>query len=119
MKRVLVVDDDQRTRRVLQIALKRLDLEPVGVATAELALQQLRREKVDLILTDLKMPGMDGIQFMRELRTMDEDVPVIVLTAYGTVESAVDAMKLGALDYIAKPVDIDRLVSIILAQVEA
>ena len=109
MKRVLVVDDDQRTRRVLQIALKRLDLEPVGVATAELALQQLRREKVDLILTDLKMPGMDGIQFMRELRTLDEDVPVIVLTAYGTVESAVDAMKLGALDYIAKPVDVDAL----------
>jgi two-component system response regulator AtoC len=109
VKRVLVVDDDQRTRRVLQIALKRLDLEPVAVATAELALQQLRREKVGLILTDLKMPGMDGIQFMRELRTLDEDVPVIVLTAYGTIESAVDAMKLGALDYIAKPVDVDAL----------
>ncbi len=113
MKRALVVDDDQSMRRVLQIALERLGLECHTAARAEAALKEIRREKVSLILTDLKMPKMDGIEFMRNLRELDTEVPVIVLTAYGTVESAVEAMKLGALDYIAKPFDVDALEALV------
>jgi two-component system response regulator AtoC len=109
MKRVLVVDDDRRTRRVLQILLERLGLQSTAFESAEDALELLRRESVALILTDLKMPRLDGIAFMRELRRLDEEVPVIVLTAYGTVETAVEAMKLGAVDYLAKPFDVDAL----------
>jgi two-component system response regulator AtoC len=109
VKRVLVVDDDHRTRRVLQIMLERLGLESKAFESAEDALEHLRSETVALVLTDLKMPRMDGIAFMRELRALDEDVPVIVLTAYGTVETAVEAMKLGALDYLAKPFDVEAL----------
>jgi two-component system response regulator AtoC len=109
MKRILVVDDDHRTRRVVQILLERLGLESVAFESAEPALEHLRREKVALVLTDLRMPRMDGLAFMRELRALDREVPVIVLTAYGTVESAVEAMKLGAVDYLAKPFDVDAL----------
>ena len=94
MKRVLIVDDDRRTRRVLQILVERLALESNAFERAEDALVALGEESVALILTDLKMPGTDGLEFMRKLRELDERVPVIVLTAYGTVESAVEAMKL-------------------------
>jgi two-component system response regulator AtoC len=109
MKRVLVLDDDRRTRRVLQILLERLGLESVAHEEAQEALEYLRTETVALVLTDLKMPHMDGIAFMRALRELDPEVPVVVLTAYGTVETAVAAMKLGAVDYLAKPFDVDAL----------
>jgi two-component system response regulator AtoC len=109
MKRVLVVDDDNRTRRLLQILLERLELESRAFESAGDALDFMKEESASLILTDLKMPGMDGLAFMRALRQLDPDVPVIVLTAYGTVESAVDAMKLGAVDFVSKPFDLDAL----------
>ncbi len=109
MKRVVIVDDDNRTRRILQILLERLDLESLAFASANEALEFLRTDSVSLVLTDLKMPQMDGLEFMRSLRDLDRDVPVIVLTAYGTVESAVEAMKLGAVDFVAKPFDVEAI----------
>jgi two-component system response regulator AtoC len=109
MKRVLVVDDDNRTRRLLQILLERLRYESRAFESASDALGFMGEESASLILTDLKMPGMDGLAFMRALRALDADVPVIVLTAYGTVESAVEAMKLGAVDFVSKPFDMDAL----------
>ncbi|MCZ6785329.1 MAG: sigma-54 dependent transcriptional regulator [Proteobacteria bacterium] len=118
MKRVLLVDDDRRTRRVLQILLERLSLESQAFESAEDALEYLRGEKVELVLTDLKMPRVDGIEFMRRLRELDEEVPIVVLTAYGTVETAVEAMKLGAVDYLAKPFDVDALEILIRRSLE-
>jgi two-component system response regulator AtoC len=109
MKRVLIVDDDRRTRRVLQIVVERLGLESKAFERADDTLADLERESADLILTDLKMPGIDGIEFMRRLRRLDERVPVLVLTAFGTVDAAVEAMKLGAVDFVAKPFDVDAL----------
>jgi len=109
MKRILVIDDDNRTRRILQILIERLGLESIALENGKAALAFLREETVDLILTDLRMPEMDGLTFMRALREFDGDVPVIVLTAYGTVSSAVDAMKLGAIDFVSKPFDVDAL----------
>jgi len=109
MNRVLIVDDDRRTRRILQILVERLGLESAAFENANDALAALGRESAALILTDLKMPGMDGIAFMRRLRELDARVPVVVLTAYGTVEAAVEAMKLGAVDFVAKPFDVDAL----------
>jgi two-component system response regulator AtoC len=109
MKRVLIVDDDRRSRRVLQILVERLGMESQALDNAEDALATLREESAALVLTDLKMPGTDGIEFMRRLRTLDERVPVIVLTAYATVAAAVEAMKLGAVDFITKPFDVDTL----------
>ena len=105
MKRVLVVDDEQRMRRVLQILIEKLGLESHGAESAERGLEFLAANQVDLVLTDLRMPGIGGLEFLARLRAIDADVPVIVLTAYGTVASAVEAMKLGAFDFLLKPFD--------------
>jgi two-component system response regulator AtoC len=105
MKRVLVVDDEQRMRRVLQILIEKLGLESHGVGSGESGLEYLGANQVDLVLTDLKMPGMGGLEFLARLRAIDADLPVVVLTAYGTISSAVDAMKLGAFDFLLKPFD--------------
>jgi|GEM_PF-6610 len=109
VKRVIIVDDDRRTRRVLQILVERLGLASAAFEEAESALAALAEESAALVLTDLRMPGLDGLGFMRRLRTLDTQVPVIVLTAYGNVEAAVEAMKLGAVDFLAKPFDVDAL----------
>jgi len=113
MKRLLIVDDDARLRRVLQILARKIGLDCVAAPDADEALASFRAERSDLIITDLKMPGKDGIAFLRELREIDVEVPVIVLTAYGAVETAVEAMKLGAVDYLQKPFDVDALEMVI------
>jgi len=118
MKRVIIVDDDRPTRRVLQILVEKMGLDSQAFEDAGGALRALEEESVELVLTDLKMPGTDGIEFMRRLRKLDARVPVIVLTAYGTVESAVEAMKLGAVDFVAKPFDVDALEVLILRALE-
>ncbi|HEU4427687.1 MAG TPA: sigma-54 dependent transcriptional regulator [Myxococcota bacterium] len=118
MKRVAIVDDDRRTRRILQILVERLGLASAAFEDAESALASLAEESAVLVLTDLRMPGLDGIGFMRRLRALDANVPVIVLTAYGTVASAVEAMKLGAVDFLAKPFDVDALEILIQRSLE-
>jgi len=119
VKKVLIVDDDRRTRRVLQIVVERLGLESSAFESADAALAALEQESAALILSDLRMPGTDGIGFLRRLRALDADVPVVILTAYGTVEAAVEAMKLGAVDFIAKPFDVDALELLIRRCLEA
>jgi two-component system response regulator AtoC len=119
VNRVFVVDDDRRTRRVLQILVERMGMESAAFASAEEALAALREESASVVLTDLRMTGKDGLALMRELRRLDAGVPVIVLTAFGTVESAVEAMKLGAVDFVAKPFDVDALEVLIRRALEA
>ena len=113
MTRVLVVDDERKMRRVLQILLEQMGLESIPVDSAEAALEHFGGEKIDLVLTDLKMPGMSGIELLARIRALDPDVPVIVLTAHGTVQTAVEAMKQGAFDYILKPFDVQAIELII------
>src|SRR5882724_11745338 len=109
MTRVLVVDDERRMRRVLQIQLERMGIDSVAAESGEEALDRFQAEKIDLVLTDLKMPGMSGLELLARVRELDADVPVIVLTAYGTVQTAVEAMKLGAFDYVLKPFDLEAV----------
>jgi two-component system, NtrC family, response regulator AtoC len=109
MKRLLAVDDDPRMRRVLQILARKIGLDCEAAAGADEALASFRAARSDLVVSDLKMPGKGGIEFLRELRAIDAEVPVIVLTAHGTVATAVEAMKLGAVDYLQKPFDVDAL----------
>src|SRR5256712_13841454 len=109
MARVLVVDDERRMRRVLQIQLERMGIDSVPAESGEEALDRFQAEKIDLVLTDLKMPGMSGLELLARVRELDADVPVIVLTAYGTVQTAVEAMKLGAFDYVLKPFDLEAV----------
>jgi two-component system response regulator AtoC len=109
MKRLLIVDDDPRMRRVLQILARKMGLESEAAPGADDALASFRAAASDLVITDLKMPGKGGVEFLRELRAIDADVPVIVMTGHGTVGTAVEAMKLGAVDYLQKPFDVDAL----------
>ncbi|MFN8626935.1 MAG: sigma-54 dependent transcriptional regulator [Candidatus Binatia bacterium] len=109
MARVLIVDDERKMRRVLQILLEQLGLESVPSGSGAEALDLFRAEKFDLVLTDLKLPGMSGIELLGAIRGLDPDIPVVVLTAHGTVQTAVEAMKQGAFDYLLKPFDVQAI----------
>lgn len=105
MKRsaVLIVDDEKNIRLTLSQTLEVLDLETDTAVNGEEALAKLRGKEFGLILLDLKMPGMDGMEVLRQVRDIRPDIRVIIITAHGTIESAVEAMKLGAVDFIQKP----------------
>lgn len=108
-QRVLVVDDEANTRRVLEIMLQKMGHETRAACNGQEALALAQRESFDLVLTDLRMPEMDGLALLNALRLQKVEAPVILLTAYGTVESAVQAMKLGAYDYILRPFDVEAV----------
>jgi two-component system response regulator AtoC len=108
-QRVMVVDDEAKMQRVLEIMLKRMGHEVACASTGEEALQALQATPADLVISDLRMPGMGGIGLLQALREQGNEVPIIIMTAHGTIESAVEAMKLGACDYIVRPFDVDAL----------
>jgi two-component system response regulator AtoC len=108
-QRVLVVDDEPKMSRVLEIMLQKMGYDVAVAADGREALMLVETAPVDLVITDLRMPGMDGLQLLTALREHGLDVPVIIMTAYGTVESAVQAMKQGAFDYIVRPFDVDTV----------
>jgi two-component system NtrC family response regulator len=106
---VLVVDDEAAQRTVLAGFLRKRQLEAVTAAGVDEAVQIVAGRMVDLVLTDLNMPRKDGLTLIDSLRAINPELPVIVMTAFGTVASAVDAMKRGAADYLTKPIDLDEL----------
>ncbi|OIQ85454.1 transcriptional regulatory protein ZraR [mine drainage metagenome] len=108
-QRVLVVDDEAKMRRVLEIMLQRMGHEVTCAADGAEALQLMKTAPANLIISDLRMPGMSGTELLQTLREQGSEVPVIIMTAYGTIESAVEAMKLGACDYIIRPFDVGAL----------
>lgn len=109
-KHILVIaDDEKNTREGLRWALERKDLEILLAADGEEALGLVRSEKVDVLITDLKMPRLDGLEVLEYVKRESPETQVVMLTGHGTVESAVDAMKAGAYDYLIKPINIDEL----------
>ncbi len=105
---VLIVDDEERTRKILKINLQ--DRYRVLLArNGKEAVNYLQHESVDLILTDLRMPEMDGLELLQYVHTHFPQIPVVIITAFGTIETAVQAMKMGAHDYILKPIKLDEL----------
>ena len=112
-QRVLVVDDEANMRRVLEIMLQKMGHETCSASNGREALDFVKAEAFDLVLTDLRMPEMDGVALLDAIQAQDVEVPVILLTAYGTVESAVEAMKKGAYDYILRPFDVEAVERII------
>ena len=107
--RILVVDDEDSQRTVLAGFLKKRGFTVTTAASAEDALKAAHAAPPDLVLTDLRMPGMTGVDLMKRLRSANPELQVIVMTAFGTVANAVDAMKHGAADYLTKPVDLEEL----------
>ncbi len=100
---VLVVDDDQSFRRVMEYQLHEDGYRVLTAASASAALQQLELETIDVVVTDVKMPGGDGLELLARLKALEPDLPVVMLTAHGTIGSVVEAMKRGAVDYLTKP----------------
>ena len=108
--RILIVDDEERFRLTLSKRLAERGLE-VGatVGTGMEALQEIREKAYDVVVLDVKMPGMDGIQTLREIKKINPPIEVILLTGHASVDSAVDGMRLGAYDYLMKPCEIEVL----------
>ena len=103
MAKILIVDDEARILLLLQSLLKANGYETVTAKDGLEALEQIKKNTFDLIITDLRMSPMDGMSLFREVKTLFSAMPVILLTAYASVETAIEAMKLGAYDYLLKP----------------
>ncbi|MEQ1528591.1 MAG: sigma-54 dependent transcriptional regulator [Methylococcales bacterium] len=107
--RVLIADDEPNARRVLELLLRKLGCSVFSAANGLAALAVLQKTTIDLLITDLNMPEMNGLELLTAIRTEGHNFPVIVVTAYGTVENAVTAMKQGAFDFIIRPLDVEQV----------
>src|SRR6266576_2358242 len=103
MAAILIVEDEAKMRRLLELNLEEEGFTTLSAGDAESGLKLLRENSVDLVVTDLKLPGMNGLEFLQAVKHQYAALPVIVVTACGTVETAVEAMKAGASDYVLKP----------------
>ncbi len=109
MQKILIVDDEKSIRESLQMILEYEGYETLFAQSGKQALQTLEDEPVDLVMLDIKMPGMDGLEVLDEIRTMDADLPVIMISGHGTIETAVESTKKGAYDFLEKPLDRDKV----------
>jgi two-component system response regulator AtoC len=109
-RRILVVDDEENFRHILSVILKKERYEVETASNGEEALQRISNATFDQVLCDIRMPGMDGLDFLKEVRKTEADANVIMMSAYGTLDTAVEAMKLGAYDYISKPFKPDEII---------
>ena len=116
--KILVTEDDQIQREVIVDILEHAEYEAVGAASAENAIEALEADTYDVLLTDMRMPGMDGLALLRQAKRIAPDIEVVVMTAYATVETAVAAMKEGAVDYLSKPFDKEELLVVVAKALE-
>lgn len=107
--KILIVDDEERLLRVLRLGLKPLGFDVLTSTTAEAALDLILQKPLDLILTDIRLPGMSGVDLVYELERLQIGLPVIVMTAFADVDTAVKSLKHGASDYIRKPFSVEEL----------
>jgi len=110
-RRILIVEDEEKLRRVMELQLHSTGFEVDQAGSAEAGLKLV--DRADLVITDLRLPGMDGLQLLAAIRHQNSHVPVIVVTAFGTVENAVEAMKAGAVDFLLKPFSLDHLMAVV------
>jgi two-component system NtrC family response regulator len=106
---ILLIDDDDSLRRVMEFSLTEVGYKVQAAASGEEGLSLFEKDTFDAVITDITMPGMSGMEVLAKIHERDERLPVVVITAYGTIESAVEAMKKGAFDYITKPFNRDEL----------
>ncbi|MBI4209856.1 MAG: sigma-54-dependent Fis family transcriptional regulator [Deltaproteobacteria bacterium] len=109
MPRVLVIDDEERVGKAVRHAVEGTDLDCLWVGSGEEALRTIQEHEVDLVLTDLIMPHISGLDLVRDLRSRAPHIPILVMTAYGSIDVAVEAMRLGAEDFLSKPIESSRL----------
>src|SRR5207253_25447 len=106
---ILIVEDEAKMRRILELSLGEDGFTMLSAEDAESGLKLLQNGSVDLVVTDLKLPGMNGLEFLQAVKRFNAALPVVVMTAFGTVETAVEAMKAGASDYVLKPFSMEEI----------
>ncbi len=109
MPAILIVEDEAKMRRLLELNLGEDGFTTFAAGEAETGLKLLRENAIDLVVTDLKLPGMSGLEFLQAVKRQNAALPVVVMTAFGTVETAVEAMKAGASDYVLKPFSLTEM----------
>jgi len=116
--RILIVDDEERFRLTLGKLLKVRELDVTTLGSGPEALEALKQEPYDVIVLDVRMPGMDGIETLAEIKKLNPNIEVIILTGHASVDAAVDIMKLGGYDYLLKPCSVEELIEKIEAAFE-
>jgi DNA-binding NtrC family response regulator len=109
----LVVDDDESLRRITELQLEEAGYDVITAANGEEALERMESESPELVITDWRMPGLSGLDLLKKIRESSPQTTVLMITAFGTVQTAVEAMKAGAYDYITKPIDYEELVLVV------
>src|SRR5271166_2917919 len=118
MPTILIVEDEAKMRRLLELNLEEDGFHTVSASDAESGLRLLHESDVDLVVTDLKLPGMNGLEFLHAIKRQNSALPVVVMTAFGTVETAVEAMKAGASDYVLKPFSLSEMRMVIRKELD-
>jgi DNA-binding NtrC family response regulator len=118
MPTILIVEDEAKMRRLLELNLGEDGFATLSAGDAESGLKLLRENTVDLVVTDLKLPGMNGLEFLQTVKRQNAAIPVVVMTAFGTVETAVEAMKAGASDYVLKPFSLNEMRMVIRKELD-
>jgi DNA-binding NtrC family response regulator len=118
MPTILIVEDEAKMRRLLELNLGEDGFNTLSAGDAEAGLRLLRENSVDLVVTDLKLPGMNGLEFLQTIKRQNAALPVVVMTAFGTVETAVEAMKGGASDYVLKPFSLSEMRMVIRKELD-
>jgi two-component system response regulator GlrR len=117
-RRILIVEDDEIFLRPLQRSLEAAHYDVLVARSGEDAIDLLKREDADLVVTDKRLPGMDGVELVRRLKGEHPDLAVVIMTAYGTIESAVESVRLGAADYLVKPFEVPELLIVVRNAIE-
>jgi len=118
MPTILIVEDEAKMRRLLELNLGEDGFTTLSAGDAESGLKLLRENTVDLVVTDLKLPGMNGLEFLQTIKRQNAAMPVVVMTAFGSVETAVEAMKAGASDYVLKPFSLGEMRMVIRKELD-
>src|SRR5687767_15415766 len=108
--RILVIDDEPAIRDSLRMILEYEDYQFVGASSGQEGVATVQRERPDLVLLDIKMPGMDGMEVLRKLHAIDETLPIVMISGHGTTATAVEAIRSGAIDFLDKPLSSERVI---------
>jgi DNA-binding NtrC family response regulator len=119
MSTILIIDDDESFGESLEIFLSEFDYKILREKDGYKGIRRLEKERPDLVITDLKMPGYDGMEVLRKTKEVDESIPVVLITAYDDMETTIKAMQLGAYDYIEKSLELERIKSIVKRALES
>ncbi|MEY8263428.1 MAG: response regulator, partial [Bermanella sp.] len=112
MNKVWIIDDDRSIRWVLEKALEQENIESLSFENGDKVLNALNREIPDAIISDVRMPGIDGLSLLKKIHEVQPDIPVIIMTAHSDLDSAVNSYQTGAFEYLPKPFDVDEAVDL-------